>query len=297
MSRALKRVLIEEAELDRLQQRQLRDYSPELHSMAALHRQTMDVLLRKDLDEGAKLKMLGTIDSRFNQLKRETNTLGSKPILKQCDPDAQDKDIEEPPIAQAEVDAEPEIEAEAKEEVEQNSPLDLRIKKLHPLVRAKAAKLLQTITTNPNVLARNEAGELMLNGEAVHGSNFDKIFSAAFTANKIPDLAGTDSFFKGLRILHVGKSALSSRHFVRALATTPPHAGPLRHGAFALDWAEEPVAKRGRETPTLRKTKEQPVRDDYVTPMSPPIRHRSKQTGKGRRAPPPGRRAKVLFVY
>ena len=273
MSRALKRVLIEQAELDRLQQRQLRDYSPELHSMAALHRQTMDILSRKDLDEGAKLKMLSTIDSRFNQLKRETNTLGSKTTLKQCDNDEADKDVEGPEDAAAEDIEEQAVEPDANPALEQPSPLDARIRKLHPLVRTKASNLLNTITANPEVLSRNASGELVLNGDAVHGSNFDKIFTAAFTANKIPDMVGTDSFFQGLRTLHIGKSALSSRHFVKALAATPPHAGPLRHRALALDLAEEPEAKRVRETPTLRKHKEHPERDDYVTPMSPPIKH------------------------
>ena len=99
MSRATKRVLIEQAELDRLQQRQLRDYSPELHSMAALHRQTMDVLSRKDLDEGGKLSLLSSIDARFNQLKRETNTLGSKPALKAPVADAVEPDAAEPEVA------------------------------------------------------------------------------------------------------------------------------------------------------------------------------------------------------
>ena len=52
MSRAMKRVLIEQAELDRITQCQLRDYSPELHSMAALYQERIDVLTRKGLSDG-----------------------------------------------------------------------------------------------------------------------------------------------------------------------------------------------------------------------------------------------------
>ena len=55
MSRAIKRVLIEQAELDRMQQRQLREYSPELHSMAAMYRKSMDILGRKNLSAGEKI--------------------------------------------------------------------------------------------------------------------------------------------------------------------------------------------------------------------------------------------------
>ena len=46
MSRVIKRVLIEQAELDRMQQRQLREYSPELHSMASMYRKFVDILSR-----------------------------------------------------------------------------------------------------------------------------------------------------------------------------------------------------------------------------------------------------------
>ena len=296
MSRATKRVLIEQAELDRLQQRQLRDYSPELHSMAALHRQTMDVLSRKDLDEGGKLRMLSSIDARFNQLKRETNTLGSKTAVKAPVADAVEPDAAEPEVAPVAAPAVDEKPADANVPA---APFDLRKIGLHPQVRDKASKLLLQISANPDVLTRNAAGELVLYGEPVHGSDFDAIFTAAFTANKMPDLPGTESFFRGLRTLNVRKSALSSRHFVKAFAATPPHGGPLRHGALLLEEDEESEPKRARVTQAGAKAKDQGWHDD-VMPMSPPIKPRSKQTGKGlrKRLPqPPGTRANVLYVY
>ena len=78
----VKRVLIDQAELDQMQQRQLRDYSPELHSMANMQRETSKVLDRKDIGFDEKLKLLCAIDKRFDQLRRETNTLNSKTTLK-----------------------------------------------------------------------------------------------------------------------------------------------------------------------------------------------------------------------
>lgn len=36
----------------------------------------------------------------------------------------------------------------------------------------KARRLLKVITENKNVLTRNEAGEAVVNGEAIAGSNF-----------------------------------------------------------------------------------------------------------------------------
>ena len=97
MSRAIKRVLIEQSELDRMQQRQLREYSPELHSMAAMYRKSMDILRRQNLSDGEKLRQLYAIDPSFNQLKNETNTLGSKPAVAPSEsaPDAEATAAEE----------------------------------------------------------------------------------------------------------------------------------------------------------------------------------------------------------
>ena len=69
MSRVVKRVLIEQAELDLMQQRQLGEYSPELHSMAAMYRKSIDILSRKNLSDGEKLRQLYAIDPSFNHLK------------------------------------------------------------------------------------------------------------------------------------------------------------------------------------------------------------------------------------
>ena len=42
MSRLVNRLLIEQTELDRMKQCQQREYSPELHSMAAMYRKLLD---------------------------------------------------------------------------------------------------------------------------------------------------------------------------------------------------------------------------------------------------------------
>ena len=44
-----KKILIEQAELDRLQQRQLRDYSPELQTMGRLLNNIRDIMASKKL--------------------------------------------------------------------------------------------------------------------------------------------------------------------------------------------------------------------------------------------------------
>ena len=120
MSRVVKRVLIEQAELDKMQQRQLCEYSPELHSMAAMYRKSLDILSRQNLSDGNKLRQLYAIEPSFNQLKGETKTHGSKPTAASSE-SATDAE------AAAEVTAEKEAtQAPAAPPVSRTSPMDIR---------------------------------------------------------------------------------------------------------------------------------------------------------------------------
>ena len=66
MSSFVKKVLVEQAELDRIQQRQLKEYSPELHSLARLQTHMAETLARKDLSTEQKLQLLCSYQSRFD---------------------------------------------------------------------------------------------------------------------------------------------------------------------------------------------------------------------------------------
>ena len=70
-----KKILIEQAELDRLQQRQLRDYSPELQAMARLQNEIRDIMARKKLSAEERLNLISDLQIRFNKLKKETGVL------------------------------------------------------------------------------------------------------------------------------------------------------------------------------------------------------------------------------
>ena len=66
-----KMVLIEQFELDRLQQRQLRDYSPELQSMALLQNQIRDIMSRKNLSAEKQLNLISGEQIQFDKLKKK----------------------------------------------------------------------------------------------------------------------------------------------------------------------------------------------------------------------------------
>ena len=70
-----KKVLIEQGELDRLQQRQLRDYSPELQSMAHLQNHIRNIMSRKNLSAEERLNLISGEQIQFDKLKKETGVL------------------------------------------------------------------------------------------------------------------------------------------------------------------------------------------------------------------------------
>ena len=70
-----KKVLIEQAELDRLQQRQIRDYSPELQTMVRLQNQMRDIMARKKLTGKEQINLILELQIRLEKLKKETGVL------------------------------------------------------------------------------------------------------------------------------------------------------------------------------------------------------------------------------
>ena len=70
-----KKILIEQAELDRLQQQQLRDHSPELHAMARLHNKISNIMASKKLSAKERLNLISDFQIRFDKLKKETGVL------------------------------------------------------------------------------------------------------------------------------------------------------------------------------------------------------------------------------
>ena len=72
MSSFSKKVLIEQAELDRLQQRQLREYSPELQAMVRLLNNMMDITANKKLNAEERLNSISGLQIQFDKLKKET---------------------------------------------------------------------------------------------------------------------------------------------------------------------------------------------------------------------------------
>ena len=70
-----KKILIEQGELDRLHQRQLRDYSPELQSMARLQNHIRVIMSHNNLSVEERLNVFSGEQIQFDKLKKETEVL------------------------------------------------------------------------------------------------------------------------------------------------------------------------------------------------------------------------------
>ena len=70
-----KKVLIEQAELDRLQQRQLREHSPELQAMVRLLNNMRDITANKKLTAEEQLNSISGLQIQFDKLMKETGLL------------------------------------------------------------------------------------------------------------------------------------------------------------------------------------------------------------------------------
>ena len=70
-----KKVLIEQAELDRLQQRQISEHSPELQSMARMLNNMRDIITNTTLTAEKRINSISDMQIRFDKLKKETGVL------------------------------------------------------------------------------------------------------------------------------------------------------------------------------------------------------------------------------
>ena len=75
MSSFYQKFLIEQAELERLKQRQLREYSPELQAMVRLLNNIMDITANKNLNAEKRLNTISGLQIQFDNLKKETGLL------------------------------------------------------------------------------------------------------------------------------------------------------------------------------------------------------------------------------
>ena len=236
----VKKVLIERAELDRLQQRQLQEYSPETHSLARLQTQIEKVLSRKDISAERKLDLIISYETRFNKLKTETGVLTGNSSKVQTLPSVKPKELIEK-ISKSEVDDDEDLQHDADEESitededavssRRASPEreldDFQRMKFKAKHEAKARQIYDRIMNNPTALSRNEIGEMVINGRDVPGTDFTSLFQSLFASKDVAIPPGIDDFLEALYHLGVTPNEITNKR-VKDLYAKPLLRGTVK---------------------------------------------------------------------
>ena len=125
-----------------------------------------------------KRKLLATYQSQFEKLQRDTGLLSGAAPASGTSEVKNVKEIPTEPEATKPKD-EPEegqiSDADDTQEVEDPNEMTVQKIGIKPMYQQKASKLLTKITSNPDILSRNEAGEMVVFGKAQPGTDFNNL--------------------------------------------------------------------------------------------------------------------------
>ena len=213
-SKFVKQVLLEEGELERLCQQQFRQYSPELRVMVKLHDQKVSALSDKNLDAQQRLDFISSMQQRFTKLKEETKTLSWDSAVKNVTiPDAPKVEAVKPNSTN--------VEPTKKPVTDKVEPLKDEEQLVKIAQTQKVDKLLNIIGNNPQIIRRNNANELEVNGHAFPGSNFDELYAAILSPKGLEHIAGMTELLVALRQLNVESKDIGSNRIKAAYESAP----------------------------------------------------------------------------
>ena len=84
----------------------------------------------------------------------------------------------------------------------------------------KVAKFLKFVDENPNLLAKNEQNEMILEGNRLAGSNFDHLFRNLYVAKSDYNLTGIGDLTHALSKARLSPSAISNTKFKSLVCPT-----------------------------------------------------------------------------
>ena len=294
MSNFVKKVLVAKGELERLQQVQLREYSSPVSHMGDLHTIITQVLGDKHMSAEVKRKLLATYQTQFDKLQRDTGLLSGTASASGASEVQNTK--EKPTESEAKTPkVEPEegeiSDADDKQEVEDPNEITVSKIGIKPMYQQKASKLLTKITSNPDILSRNEAGEMVVFGKAEPGTDFNNLLKSMVNDTRDLKQPGMDKWLDALKTIGVKANELSGQE-LRKIYSPPLPRGTTRQQLAALKTEPSTIPKfEPPETTTASpsRSKRKPYAHTFRM-----------QTGKGikkMKPMPPGLRANILYVY
>jgi len=199
--------LIANEELERLKQKQLSSYNPELRSMVFLKDEMDQLLLRTDLPVEEKLKLFQTAQHLFDSLKPQvqlTPAASTPSVVRTEDQEEERADDVEPERPLMGPSAQP------------ASAFARAVTKLPKTMQSKGNQLVEFLDEHEGIITATPKGELAIRGESIPGTNFSDLFRHLFIHRKQTP-PGLEHFVSALRELNVPRSTLSNRKVIDLL--------------------------------------------------------------------------------
>ena len=229
--------LVEKDELERIRQRQIKEYNPLLSHLVKTQDEIEKLFDDPKLTDEAKCKILAHLQVRFaDQLikyNRSNDTVA--PIRPRMPSQAPVKEviIQHYKEASNADDEEDILTDEDQPEIPSLSEANI------PTQFAKKFGLFQNFLKNhQNVISTNEKKEIVLDGEAVFYSSFPDLLRSLYVRNQDMNLIGAQQFHKKLHQLNARPDMFSNRETLNALShlekkaqkLTQTGSGPGSHG-------------------------------------------------------------------
>jgi len=278
--------LMRDEEFQRLRQKQVQSYNPELRLLTRLDDDMNEILNDTTVPADVKMRIFDHIKQRFKDVKASTTMVRTKVL----------QPIEEVPEVE-EFDNEGEQESQADEDgdgdeqqyqmppppppprKEQFKVMDDEVLKGVPSNRQiKAGGLLKVIQNHPDIISVNNKNEIVLHGKTIRGSNYIDLFQSLYTHHVAQDSPngnyGHTQFLKALNDINVPGGLISSNTQYNKLVELKKHT-PTRPEDFASPIHSPSKFPLGKTAPLSVKGGK---------PMS----------GKGF---PPGKRQRMMTLY
>ena len=250
MSSFKKLQLLSEEEVNRLKQKQISQYDPQLRAAAFLQTEIDDLLGNKDMDSQQKMTLFQMAQQRFASLlgKNEMSKVPLAGIRTQLAEEEQEQPRQQQPQQPVfQFGAPP---ADEVDDVE----VENIIGTVPPSQKKQAKALMEFLEKRKAELGYDDLGQLVIKGQPLQGSNFQDMILSLYTSRKDFHTPGLDVFLNILRKLNVPRGIIKNTALLSAKSTfskTGPHEedDPLEIYFDAPDTSSSSKRKRAGHPP------------------------------------------------
>ena len=306
-----KMILMEEAERERLQQKQLREYDPLLSALARAQSHIDGILAAHDLTDEQKLSLFEIARQKFKKLKAAHGPIESiEPVQVALNA----VPAPQPLPAQAVTSVGVADAAAGAAPTNSTASIDSLKLSIDPSYHSDFDTLLERMAFFPKVLKPGSDGSLVFKGRAVPGSNYSEILKTLFTSYQTtseqappPSVKGMDEFLKGLKGMKLRKKMFTSPLLRTHLfpSSTSLSSSKLKFEPTVIH--SSPLARPSSSSPTPPPPPPPPALPRISLAAKSIIGKRKhvSQKGKGRKGmglkcrskPPPGKKPHILYLY